>query len=191
MSRSAGTLSIVVAIAAAFAPQAALAAPVPCPDAGVEKAARLLAELPGAALHRQREIVSEVAEALGAAAPDRGCWGRALTRAGALLGGQPEATSDAPAPLDQGKQSATLGRIRAVRVALLSYAAEQGNLPPTEEGLKAMVDAGILRREDILDAWGRVLIYRRGTADPMELELTSAGPDGKPHTMDDVSLPYP
>ena len=113
-----------------------------------------------------------------------------MTRAGSLLGAE-AVPSGAQAAADQAKLSATLGRIRAVRVALLSYAVEQGSLPPTEEGLKAMVDAGILRREDIVDAWGRVAgvlprsrllqgLAASGTEAPvldhMEREITSVAP---------------
>jgi hypothetical protein len=68
-----------------------------------------------------------------------------------------------------------------VKIALELYKREKGRYPGSLEQLIA--EKRISRKSIVIDAWGNTYVYAR--ADDA-YTLFSAGPDGQPHTADDV-----
>ena len=100
---------------------------------------------------------------------------------------------------DTAKTTATDGKISSVVSALSAYETNNGFLPSTDQGLRALVERPsgrpeprrwikLLDESAITDAWGRPMYYanpaRKGDA---AFEVYSAGADGKPNTPDDIS----
>lgn len=68
---------------------------------------------------------------------------------------------------------------------------------PPERWLSRLVELGTLPREALIDPWGNPFTFRRTarpalvfSAEAAEWELSSAGPDGRPGTADDVEDPF-
>ena len=93
--------------------------------------------------------------------------------------------------------------IRAIRMALLRYAMQDGTYPTTEQGLQALVTKPTLPPEPavwegpyidpefLVDPWNNKYIYRSpSTEDPEhhKYDLFSYGPDGKKGGGDDITV---
>ncbi len=100
---------------------------------------------------------------------------------------------------EDAKIKTTNASISGLKSALRNFEVDNGRFPTTEEGLQALVrNPGNLpgwKRPYIEDnnidgdAWGNKWIYRcPGTRDPDGFDLSSAGPDGREGTEDDIGF---
>ena len=86
-----------------------------------------------------------------------------------------------------------LSKLSQIRNALNMYGVD-GNQPPgNDEGLKVLVDKGLLSQSDITDEWGNPFVYQLNmekdpaTGKDYTIKLFSSGPDGIPGNADDIS----
>lgn len=99
------------------------------------------------------------------------------------------ATTQLSAVLGRARSDTTRLQLEQISATLEMFRLDIGRYPNDSEGLKALVDAPIglsswrgpyLRKaENVLDPWGRPLIYRPGS-DGQSFQLVSLGADGKP-----------
>jgi general secretion pathway protein G len=100
---------------------------------------------------------------------------------------------------EDAKIKTTQASIGSLKSALRIFESDNGRFPTTEEGLQALArNPGNLPSwkhpyvEDNNvegDAWGNKWIYRcPGTRDPDGFDLSSAGPDGREGTEDDIGV---
>ena len=69
--------------------------------------------------------------------------------------------------------------INNIKTALLTYSLNEGKYPTTDEGLEALVRAGLLKEKDLLDPWKNPYQYTSpGEHDP-DFDIYSYGADGK------------
>ena len=86
-------------------------------------------------------------------------------------------------------------RLMAFSTALDMFAVDNGHYPATGDGLNALVQnpSGLKNWHQYLDAvpkdpWGNPFIYKfPGTHRTNSYDLSSAGPDGRPGTSDDIT----
>jgi len=78
-------------------------------------------------------------------------------------------------------------------------AARVARSEPPERWLGALLRLGLLERADLLDPWGHAFVFRHAAggrprfaiaASAPDMEVVSAGPDGRAGTADDVSDPF-
>lgn len=92
------------------------------------------------------------------------------------------------------RTAVTRAQIANLTAALATFEADNGKYPTDAEGLGAMVrsPAGLPNWHQLLadvpvDGWGNDFAYQcLGTKNPGSFDLTSAGPDGKFGTKDDI-----
>jgi len=100
---------------------------------------------------------------------------------------------------EKAKRAAAMAQISSFKTALVTFDSEQGRLPTTREGLRALVERPAdlpasnewrsYMSEAIIptDPWRNEYVYRcPGTVNTEGYDLFSAGPDGKPGTDDDI-----
>jgi general secretion pathway protein G len=98
---------------------------------------------------------------------------------------------------EDAKIKTTQASIGSLKSALRIFESDNGRFPTTEEGLQALVrnpgnlpgwkHAYVEDNNVEGDAWGNKWIYRcPGTHDPDGFDLSSAGPDGREGTDDDI-----
>ncbi len=76
---------------------------------------------------------------------------------------------------------------KAIQSALEQYRKKTGKRLARKDGLKALIQAGLLKEEALQDPWGRP--YKIDYPDSEQVYyvlLTSVGPDGKADTLDDI-----
>ena len=95
------------------------------------------------------------------------------------------------------KEKVAIADIAGLKEMLAAYQLESGNLPTTEQSLKALVTRptvepipqhwrAMLEKESI-DPWGHPYGYRNpGKHNPDRYDVFSNGPDGQPDTADDI-----
>jgi len=102
-----------------------------------------------------------------------------------------------PDPAQVAKMDKARAQLAVLRVALSTYEVDNGVYPGTEQGLQALVrkpDGAknwkgpyIDEKEVPKDPWGTPPAYRcPGVKNPTSYDLSSAGPDGKHGTGDDI-----
>ncbi len=102
----------------------------------------------------------------------------------------------APA-LDTTKKTKAAADIEQMKTWLVMYSARAGGFPTTEQGLQALaakptsepVPSNWSPQTDDIpkDPWNHDYLYEcPGTHHPDSFDLFSCGPDGKPHTPDDI-----
>jgi len=95
------------------------------------------------------------------------------------------------------KEKTAAADIAGMKELLAAYELESGNLPTTEQGLKALVTKPTvdpipahwraMLEEESVDPWGHPYQYRNpGKHNPDKYDVFSMGPDGQPDTADDI-----
>jgi len=69
--------------------------------------------------------------------------------------------------------------IENIKLALLNYSFADGKYPTTDEGLDALVRAGLLKEKDLLDPWGNKYQYVSPGEHDVDCDIYSYGADGK------------
>ncbi len=97
----------------------------------------------------------------------------------------------------QANRLATIAEISNLKLAIEVFELDTGRYPSTDEGLGALIKrpagmgnewSGPYLEKMPQDRWGHDYIYRVPSAnDPASFDLSSAGPDGKPGTADDIT----
>ncbi len=98
----------------------------------------------------------------------------------------------------QAKVTATQLEIKNLSNALNTFEIENDRFPTTSEGLKALIEKPAnatgwekpyLEKQEIpKDPWGNEYTYRQpGQRNEYSFDLSSAGPDGKANTEDDIT----
>ena len=116
---------------------------------------------------------------------------------GSKTGNQPAATNRIgtfnSAAASNLHRTNVLSKLSQIRNALNMYGVD-GNQPPgNDEGLKVLVDKGLLSQSDITDEWGNPFVYQLNmekdpaTGKDYTIKLFSSGPDGIPGNADDIS----
>jgi len=96
-----------------------------------------------------------------------------------------------------GKETAAKANLGNLRTNLIQYSIKAGNMPSTEQGLKALVvqpegEPKPMMWEQVLeempvDPWGREYVYLKpGMKKSKSYDLFSKGEDGQANTADDV-----
>jgi type II secretion system protein G len=95
--------------------------------------------------------------------------------------------------LDQAKSLYARWDLAAIKTALFSFELDNGRFPTSQEGLKALVEkpSGLPQWRQYLsaiprDPWDHEYHYSSPGTGGNDFNLSSAGPDGKPGTADDV-----
>jgi general secretion pathway protein G len=97
---------------------------------------------------------------------------------------------------EQAKVTAAQTQITSISTALDSFEVDNGFYPPTGEGLSLLINrpdnatnwrGPYLKQGIPVDPWGNAYIYEfPGRHNTSGYDLSSAGPDGRPGTDDDV-----
>lgn len=96
---------------------------------------------------------------------------------------------------DKARIKSTKVGLQAIETALAGYEMNVGEVPSTEQGVKALVERPSDVPEDKwerqlksfpLDAWGRPFVYRCPGENGADYDLFSMGKDGKEGTPDDI-----
>jgi len=101
------------------------------------------------------------------------------------------------ASVDQASGVRVMGDLEGYKTDLLMYQMQNGSLPTTAQGLKALTtrpESDPRPRnwrkvidEQRVDAWQNEYFYERpGKHNTTGFDIYSAGPDGKPNTPDDI-----
>ncbi|MCL1911196.1 MAG: type II secretion system major pseudopilin GspG [Leptospirales bacterium] len=69
--------------------------------------------------------------------------------------------------------------INKIQTALLNYSLDENRFPTTEEGLEALVQAGLLKEKDLRDPWGNPYQYASPGEHNNDFDIYSYGADGK------------
>ena len=98
---------------------------------------------------------------------------------------------------EDARRTAALSQIRELSLAIDAFEVDTGQYPTTDEGLDALAERPSSVSDDDWrgymdripkDPWGNDYIYEQpGTNNKRSFDLSSAGPDGRPGTDDDIT----
>jgi len=101
-----------------------------------------------------------------------------------------------------GRIAVAEANVAGLRAAIEVFEVDNGRYPTTAEGLAALIQQPpnapnwhgpyitVAKGVDLNDPWGNAFVYAcPGAANKNGFDLTSAGPDGKPGTADDIGNP--
>ena len=91
--------------------------------------------------------------------------------------------------IEESKIQLAKADLAAIRTSLEMFHLQYGKYPSHTEGLRALVDNGLLSPDKLMDPWRHRYAYTYpGKLNPRGFDLLSAGPDGFRGSVDDISL---
>ncbi|MBI2346014.1 MAG: type II secretion system protein GspG [Deltaproteobacteria bacterium] len=80
----------------------------------------------------------------------------------------------------KGKVARVQADLKAFEGALLAYESENGSLPPSDQGLKVLIEGGYLNKRDVpKDPWKHEYVYVVPGPSNLPFDIVSYGADGQ------------